>query len=175
RRLGECESRPFPRGATRPYFCPMRLTGRHTFDGPREAVWDMLLDPAVLARAFPGRQELHRSGPGRYRGRVHLAIGALPAGAFAVRVDISDESYPERYTMRVRGDGLLGNAAGHANVRLEAQGPDTTLMDYECVLVTSGAIGLVGQHLLGTLGGALARSGLRSLGEELEIRRVAHL
>ncbi len=151
----------------------MRLTGRHTFDGPRESVWEMLLDPAVLSRAFPGRQELRVSGPGVYAGRVHLAVGPLPAGSFAIRVNISDESYPERYTMHVRGEGLLGRAAGHANVQLDVQDPDTTLMKYECALRTSGAIGLVGQRLLDTLGGKLAGLGLRSLGEELETRQVA--
>ncbi|MEE9207192.1 MAG: SRPBCC domain-containing protein [Gemmatimonadota bacterium] len=148
----------------------MRLTGKHTFDGPREAVWDMLLDPLVLSRAFPGRQELRKLGPGLYEGRVHLAIGPLPAGSFAVRVGLDDQQFPERYTMRVTGKGVLGSATGHAHVRLDTHGPDTTLMHYDCALSTSGAISLASQRLLDALGGKLVVSGLEALGAELEIR-----
>ena len=45
----------------------MILSGTFTFDGPRARVWEILQDPAVLAKALPGTKSLRQVGDDRYR------------------------------------------------------------------------------------------------------------
>ncbi len=38
----------------------MELTGEHTFNAPRQQVWDFLLDPDVLQQCLPGCEKLDK-------------------------------------------------------------------------------------------------------------------
>ncbi len=48
----------------------MQLSGDFTFEGPREAVWDLLQDPDVLVTALPGAERLEKTGDDEYEGEL---------------------------------------------------------------------------------------------------------
>ena len=62
----------------------MTLGGTFIFAGPRPVVWDLLQDPAVLAKALPGTKTLTQVGDGRYEGAMKVSIGPVTAAEFAV-------------------------------------------------------------------------------------------
>ncbi|MFQ5746982.1 MAG: CoxG family protein [Gemmatimonadota bacterium] len=148
----------------------MKVEGEYTFDGPRETVWDLLLDPEVLSRALPGNQKLELTEPDRYEGTMQVQIGPVTAGVFSVSVTVGDKVHPESYTMSVEGRGGIGFTRGTATVRLEAPEPERTLMKYEASLQIGGRVASVGQRLLDSVGKSLTRHGLESLSRELQQR-----
>ncbi|HUP01107.1 MAG TPA: carbon monoxide dehydrogenase subunit G [Gemmatimonadota bacterium] len=148
----------------------MRLEGDHAFDGPRPAVWDMLLDPDVMARALPGTERLERVAEDEYRGVMRVGVGPVTAGRYDVTVRIVDKAPPARYTMEIDGRGALGFARGTAQVTLEEEGPERTRMRYAADLQIGGKVAGVGQRLIESVSRSLTAQGLAALNGELEAR-----
>ena len=44
----------------------VKITGEHDFTAARDAVWDGLHDPQVLAATMPGARRLDPTGPNEY-------------------------------------------------------------------------------------------------------------
>jgi carbon monoxide dehydrogenase subunit G len=144
----------------------MRIAGTFVFDGPRERVFDLLLDPAVLSRAIPGDQELVILQDDLYEGDLVVRLGPVPAARFSLTVRIEDKVAPERYAMAVEANGRLGGGKGIAFIKLESMGSGT-LMRYDARLRVRGPLARLGAVFLDGLGETLARRGLATLNDDL--------
>ena len=49
------------------FWITMHFEGNHILEAPREAVWELLIDPDVLARISPGVKELSHEEGDRYK------------------------------------------------------------------------------------------------------------
>ena len=150
----------------------MKLAGEYVFNGPREAVWELVRDPEVLATALPGTQSLTPVSENEYEGEMHVRVGPV-AGVFSGRVVASDEVPPESYTLMVEGKGAPGFAKGTGHVQLVDQGDGTTLMKYEGEMQIGGRIASVGQRLMDSASRSMIRQGLEALNKALETRVAA--
>ena len=147
----------------------MKLDGEYTFNGPREAVWELLQDPDVLKAAMPGAKEMEKTGDDEYKAQLQVRVGPVN-GVFATTILLTDKTPPERYTMLVDSKGSTGFAKGSALVTLTEQGAATTLMQYEATLQVGGRIASVGQRMLDTVSKSLTRQGLEAMNNALEAR-----
>ncbi|HET7092666.1 MAG TPA: carbon monoxide dehydrogenase subunit G [Thermomicrobiales bacterium] len=102
----------------------MELSGEHTFDAPRERVWDFLLDPATLKSCLPGCERLDEIGPDEYEATMKIGVAAI-RGTYQGRVKIADKVAPEQYTMRIEGKGPAGQISGDGQLRLVDEGGRT--------------------------------------------------
>jgi uncharacterized protein len=125
----------------------MDITGSYTFNASPQRIWDLLLDPTVIAACIPGCEQLQPEGEGRYRARLTVALAAM-TGSYDGTVVISDAVAPEHYVLTVEGQGRPGFAKGTATIRLRPEG-DTTIVDVTGTLQTGGAIARLGQRLIG--------------------------
>ena len=150
----------------------MKLEGEYIFDGSREAVWEIVRDPEVLATALPGTQSLEQVGENEYAGKMHVRIGPV-SGVFAGKLVVSDEVPPESYTLSVEGRGAPGFASGTGHVQLVEHEGDKTLMQYEGEMQVGGRIASVGQRLIDTAGRSMIGQGLESLNNALQARMKA--
>lgn len=148
----------------------MKVEGERVFEGPREAVWETLLDPEVLARALPGTERLERVAEDEYRGSMRVAVGPVTAGRYEVSVKIRDTVPPERYAMEIDGRGALGFARGRAEVELAEEGPDRTRMRYASDMQIGGRVAAVGQRLIDNVARSMTEKGLDALADELRRR-----
>jgi len=148
----------------------MNLSGTFTFNGPRATVWDLLQDPAVLAKALPGTERLTQTGEDRYEGLMKVSIGPMTAAKFTVNVSLQDKVAPERYTMQIDSKGNVGFARGTAAVQLTEQADGSTLMSYSSDMQVGGRIAAVGQRLLDSVAKMMTRQALDALDRELRQR-----
>jgi carbon monoxide dehydrogenase subunit G len=148
----------------------VKLQGEYIFDGPREAVWEIVRDPDVLAKALPGTQSLDKVDENTYEGKMNVRIGPV-AGLFAGKLVVSNEVPPESYTLTVEGKGGPGFGKGSGNVQLIDQGDSTTLMKYEGELQVGGTIANVGQRLIETVANSMAKQAFESLNRSLQARQ----
>ena len=63
----------------------MELVGEHTFNLPREQVWNMMLDPAVLKACLPGCEKLEAVGEDEYVATMKMGISFIK-GTFSGKV-----------------------------------------------------------------------------------------
>ncbi len=147
----------------------MKLQGEYVFDGPREAVWELVRDPEVLATVLPGTQSMEKISDSEYKGKMQVRIGPV-GGVFSGRVLVSNEVPPESYTLTVEGKGAPGFGRGSGDVQLVDQGDGTTLMKYEGEMQVGGKLAGVGQRMIETVSKSLIRQGLESLNKALQAR-----
>jgi carbon monoxide dehydrogenase subunit G len=124
----------------------MKLEVSHEFKAPRERVWRVFNDPAVLARVTPGLQQLEPIGPDRYRASLSVGVAAVK-GAYQGTLAIVDKKPPESYTLQVEGNGRGGFVKGTGHVLLAESdgGTKATLVGDAQV---GGLIAAVGQRLI---------------------------
>ena len=150
----------------------MKIDGDYLFKAPREDVWEIILDPEVLATALPGTKRLEKVGENEYQGEMNVRVGPV-AGLFSGKLDISNEVPPESLTMTVDGRGTPGFLNGTGNVTLNDQGDGTTLMKYEGDVNIGGKLAGVGQRLLDSASKSTIRQGLEALDTALQERLAA--
>ena len=148
----------------------MKLEGTFAFRGSRVAVWDLLLDPEVLAKAMPGTKRLTRTGENRYEGLMAVSLGPITAAEFSLSVVIRDDVPPDRFTMQIDGTGHLGFARGTAMVELADAEAGGTTMRYVADLQIGGKVAAVGQRVLDAAARAMTARGLEAMQRELEAR-----
>jgi carbon monoxide dehydrogenase subunit G len=148
----------------------MILAGTFTFNGPRTAVWDLLQDPAVLAKALPGTKILTKTADDRYQGVMKISVGPMTAAEFAVNVELKDKTAPEKFSMHIDGKGAVGFTRGTATIELQEQPGPVTMMTYTSDVQVGGKIAAVGQRLLESVGKMMTRQALDALEKELQSR-----
>ena len=148
----------------------MILSGTFTFDGPRARVWEILQDPAVLAKALPGTKSLRPVGDDRFEGTMKVSVGPMSAAEFAVNVELKDKVAPERFEMHIDGKGTVGFTKGKATIALDEQPGPTTVMTYTSDVQIGGRIASVGQRLLESVGKMMTNQALEALNKELKQR-----
>lgn len=147
----------------------MNLTGNYTFsNAPRQLVWEMFLDPAILAAIMPGCERLEVVGENQYEGEMRLKVGPVQ-GVFQGTVELSNLQAPESYHMKVNGKGPQGIVDGSGDVRLEETDAGT-IMHYDGVAQVSGRIASVGQRLMDSSAKAITRQSLQNLDAQIQAR-----
>ena len=113
---------------------------------PRQAVWEMLLDPKVLADVIPGCSGLALNGANAYSAEVNIGVGPV-RGAYRAAVRLADLDPPRSLTLAGRATGALGWGEGEAWVTV-APAPQGTLVSYRYEAEIGGKVASVGGRML---------------------------
>jgi carbon monoxide dehydrogenase subunit G len=127
----------------------MDIAGSYTFNASPERVWDLLMDPAVIASCIPGCEKLEPDGEDRFRARLNVALAAI-TGSYDGTVTLADKMPPNSYRLIVEGQGKPGFVKGSATISLRADGA-TTIVDVGGTVQTGGPIARLGQRLIGNV------------------------
>ena len=138
----------------------VKLAGTHSFDAPKNEVFEALLDPDVLSRILPGCRRLERTSENEFSGEISIRVGPVQ-GSFNGKVTLDEIDPPNGYRMEIAGQGRPGYVKGVGTLRLEGDGPTTLHYDGDAQL--SGRIASVGQRLVDSTARSLTRQGLQSL------------
>ena len=150
----------------------MKLEGEHVFNGPREDVWKMFYDPAILASAVPGMDKLDVVAENVYEGVMNVRIGPV-SGKFQGKLTLTDVVEPENLTLTVDGKGAPGYGKGVGKVNF-IQNPDgTTTLKYDGDMNIGGALASVGQRMIDSVAKSMIRSAFETLDKALEARLAA--
>lgn len=124
----------------------MEIVGEHTFNAPRQRVWDLLLDPDVLKASLPGCEKLETTGEDEYAATMKIGV-AMIRGTFTGKVKITDKNEPSSYAMSVDGSGPQGQVSGVGTLELIDQG-ETTLVKYRGDANVRGTLARVGARVV---------------------------
>jgi carbon monoxide dehydrogenase subunit G len=133
----------------------MELKGEYRIPAPREQVWAMLNDPAVLKECIPGCESLEGSPAEGFAARVTTKVGPVKA-TFNGQVTLSNINPPESYTISGEGKGgVAGFAKGGADVHL-AEDSDATILTYAVNAQVGGKLAQLGSRLIDSTAKKLA-------------------
>lgn len=126
----------------------MELTGETRIEAGRQAVWDALCDPAILARCIDGVEKLEVSGENRFDGVLNAKVGPVKA-KFSGTVELTEMDPPNRYVLVGEGKGgVAGFAKGSAEVVLSDADGGATLLAYVARAQVGGKLAQLGTRLI---------------------------
>jgi carbon monoxide dehydrogenase subunit G len=125
----------------------MKVEGTHTFQAPRERVWEVLNTPEHLQKALPGCEKLEQTEPGKFDFFLKIGIAAVK-GSYKGKFEIADPAPPRRTRLIGEGKGLPGFVKGEASIQLSPQ-DGGTLISYEGDVQVGGLLAGVGQRMIG--------------------------
>lgn len=129
----------------------MDLSAEYTFDAPRQKVWDLLVDPTMVAGCLPGCDALVpvEGEIDTYRATLTIGVAAI-SGRYEGTVAIRDQQAPERLRLVVDGRGKAGVAQGEADITL-SENSAQTIVSVAGRAQVRGTLARVGQRLLGSV------------------------
>ena len=125
----------------------MKFEGKYIFKAPREKVWQVLLDPKILAQCMPGCEDLKEIGPDQYEASVKVGVAAVK-GTYKAKISIKDKQPPSHYVLSGQGSGGPGFMQGDMAIDLEQEGGET-LLKFSTDAKVGGLIAGVGQRMIG--------------------------
>ena len=83
----------------------MNVSGERTFAAPRQAVWDVLNDPASMAKTMPGVESFDVHDEKRWTANVKIPLGL---GGLKMKIDMdkTEEREPEFAKLQIKGQGV---------------------------------------------------------------------
>ncbi|WP_062208673.1 CoxG family protein [Aureimonas sp. AU12] len=133
----------------------MDLKGEYRLAAPRETVWALLNDPAVLRDCIPGCQSLEMTDGNRMAATVVAKVGPVKA-TFTGEVRLENINAPESYSIVGEGKGgIAGFASGGADVHLTEDSGETVLT-YSVDAKVGGKIAQLGGRLVDSTAKKLA-------------------
>jgi 2-furoyl-CoA dehydrogenase large subunit len=114
---------------------------------PVAVIWSMLLDPDALAALIPGAHDVRRLGETAFAAEVTLGVGPV-RGRYRAEIRLSDLEAPRGATLSGTIAGGLGDGVGVGHVRLIADGPGATTIEYDYEVRVGGKVAAVGDRLL---------------------------
>jgi carbon monoxide dehydrogenase subunit G len=152
----------------------MEATGQVRLNAPPDAVWRAMRAPEVLRACVPGCQAVTPESEHDYRMDLDGTWGPLRA-RFHVHVRIEDvaglsDGYPDSYRLRAQGEGALGLAAGHSDVRLTPAEGGGTILAYTAAGEPDSALARFGNPLLKRAARKLSDKFFRRFAQALETR-----
>ena len=143
----------------------MKVEGTYDLPAPRERVWALLNDPAVLARTTPGVKDLTPNGTDTYRATIEIGVGPVK-GTYTGQVSITDKTPPERLTLRIEGGGRPGTIRATGELHLEEQ-DGRTVVRYLGDAQVTGLVASVGHRLMSGVAKQMAGEFFKALEREL--------
>ena len=136
----------------------MKVSGSYTLPVAPERAYELLQDPAILARAIPGCESLEKIGPDEYRMKMKVLVAALSA-QFEGKVRIAEQTPPTSFRLIVEGSGRIGFLKGDGLLKLSPAatggvppaappGRPSTVVSYEGEAQVGGTMAAVGQRLI---------------------------
>ena len=124
----------------------MKIDGTYTFNAPRERVWQVMLDPKILAQCMPGCETLNEVAPDQYEAVMKVGIASVK-GTYKGKVSIKDKQPPSHYVLSGEGSGGPGFLQGDLAVDLE-ENNGQTLLKYSSDAKVGGLIASIGQRMI---------------------------
>ena len=124
----------------------MNVSGERIFDAPRATVWQVMNDPASMAKTMPGVESFDIHDDRRWTANVKIPLGL---GGLKMKIDMdkTDERPPEFAKLHIKGKGVGAMLNMETSFQLsEADGG--TKMDWAADVKLAGPVGSMGQRVL---------------------------
>jgi uncharacterized protein len=125
----------------------LEFAGSPEIDGPRDRVWERLMDPNFVARSAPGVESVQSLDPTHFKVISGFGVGSIKV-RFAMDVELFDVVPLKSAKMRVRGKAPGSAIDIVSGMTIEDSGPSRSRLDWSATTEVSGTVASVGARLL---------------------------
>ena len=124
----------------------MKVSGERQFDAPVRTVWQVLNDPAQMAKTMPGVESFDIQDEKRWRAHVKVPLGL---GGLRMSIDFekTEEREPEFAKLHAKGNGVGAIMNMDTSFQLSAVDGGTN-MQWEADVHILGPVASMGQRVL---------------------------
>jgi carbon monoxide dehydrogenase subunit G len=139
----------------------MKIAGSYDLDVPRERLWRLIFDPAVLLQLIPGCEQIEQAGDDVYCGRITLRLPAV-RGSFDTRFKIVESEPPSFCRFEGEAGGASGSIKAHGAFRLRDKGQGT-VVEVECEAQVGRPLASMNPRFMEGIAQMFIRQGLERL------------
>ena len=124
----------------------MKVSGEREFQASRETVWEVLNDPAQMAKTMPGVESFDIQDDRHWRAHVKIPLGL---GGLRMSIDFEklEEREPEFAKLHAKGNGVGAVLNMETSFNLTEAGGGTN-MKWEADVHLLGPVASMGQRVL---------------------------
>jgi carbon monoxide dehydrogenase subunit G len=125
----------------------MKVSGEREFQAPRATVWQVLNDPAQMAKTMPGVESFDIQDDRHWRAHVKIPLGL---GGLRMSIDFEkmEEREPEFAKLHAKGNGVGAVLNMDTSFNLSEAAGGTTNMKWEADVHLLGPVASMGQRVL---------------------------
>ena len=125
----------------------MNVSGERDFEAPRATVWQVLNDPASMAKTMPGVESFDIHDDQHWTANVKIPLGL---GGLKMKVDMEkvEEREPDFAKMAIKGNGVGAIMNMETSFTLSEAGAGGTAMAWSAEVKILGPVGSMGQRVL---------------------------
>jgi len=125
----------------------MIVQGERVFAAPRETVWQVLNDPASMAKTMPGVESFDIHDDRRWTANVKIPLGL---GGLRMKIDMDkvEERPPEFAKLAMKGSGVGAMLNMETSFTLSDAPDGATSMAWSADVKIAGPVGSMGQRVL---------------------------
>jgi carbon monoxide dehydrogenase subunit G len=124
----------------------MKVEGERDFAAPRATVWEVLNDPARMAKTMPGVESFDVHDERHWTANVKIPLG-LGGLRMSVDMEKTEEREPEFAKMAIKGNGVGAVMNMETSFHLCEAG-EATRMKWEADVHLLGPVASMGQRVL---------------------------
>ena len=125
----------------------MKVEGTKTFEAPRETVWEVLNDPARMAKTMPGVQGFEVQDDKHWKANVVIPLG-LGGLKMSINFEKLEERPSEQARLHAKGTGVGALLSMTTQFDLADADGGGTSMRWEADVSVAGSVGAMGQRVL---------------------------
>lgn len=145
----------------------MQVKGVHTFKVTKSELWELLMDPEVLAKITPGVSKLETIDTDHYKSISDIKIGPVK-GSFKGKLKVIDKIEPESFAIEMEQLSKIGNAHGTIAMKLADIESDSAELSFDGKVNLSGVIARTGQRVLSGVANTITKEVFASLEQHVE-------
>src|SRR4051812_21885442 len=144
----------------------MKVTGERRFEAPRETVWEVLNDPAQMAKTMPGVESFDIQDDRHWRANVKVPLGL---GGLKLSIDFEklEEREPEFAKLHAKGNGVGAIMNMDTAFHLTEAG-ENTHMRWEADVNILGPVASMGQRVIQPIVNQQVASVLSALDDQVQ-------
>jgi carbon monoxide dehydrogenase subunit G len=145
----------------------VNVSGERIFAAPRQAVWDVLNDPASMAKTMPGVQSFDIHDAERWTANVKIPLGL---GGLKMKIDMTktEERPPEFAKLKIKGTGVGAMLSMETSFELSDAPEGGTSMNWAADVKLAGPVGSMGQRVLQPIVNQQVENVLSALDREVQ-------
>jgi carbon monoxide dehydrogenase subunit G len=124
----------------------VKVEGTKTFEAPRETVWEVLNDPARMAKTMPGVQGFEVQDDKHWKANVVIPLG-LGGLKMSINFEKTEERKPDYARLHAKGTGVGAMLSMDTQFELSESG-GATEMKWQADVHLLGQVGSMGQRVL---------------------------